>query len=323
MRSKHSTRAYLVSHVGIAISFRVAAICNLAVGLTALLWPGPALVLPAGDRPVPDEGASDAAGSLPSAANRTRRLVLAAFTVSGFVGLALEIVWFRTLVIYMPATTYAFTTILAVLLGGFAAGSAIARFWVRRDRDWILRLACLQMGAATAAVASLAALAWTYGAGWRTSATLHGTALAVFPTALLMGVAFPIGLHCWARTGPEADAHVGDQVGRFYVFNLAGSILGALMAGFVLVPRFGTRGSLIIAASPSLIAGLALLIPVRRSKPRVTSVLAAGGLGLWIGHRPETEYKLIARTFLTAFPHTTAWGTADSWSGRSSRFDWR
>jgi spermidine synthase len=27
----------------------------------------------------------------------------------------------------------------------------------------------------------------------------------------------------------------------------------------------------------------------------------------WIGHRPESQYKLIARTFLEVFPHTTVW----------------
>ena len=27
----------------------------------------------------------------------------------------------------------------------------------------------------------------------------------------------------------------------------------------------------------------------------------------WIGHRPEEQYKHIARTFLAAFPQTTAW----------------
>ena len=38
------------------------------------------------------------------------------------------------------------------------------------------------------------------------------------------------------------------------------------------------------------------------------SALRDDGLMLqWIGRRPETQYKLIARTFLDAFPHTTVW----------------
>ncbi len=37
--------------------------------------------------------------------------------VSGFAALALEIVWFRVLVQFLPATSYAFTTMLATVLG--------------------------------------------------------------------------------------------------------------------------------------------------------------------------------------------------------------
>jgi spermidine synthase len=40
----------------------------------------------------------------------------------------------------------------------------------------------------------------------------------------------------------------------------------------------------------------------------VRNALKEGGLALqWIGHRPETQYKLIMRTFLSAFPNTTLW----------------
>jgi spermidine synthase len=40
----------------------------------------------------------------------------------------------------------------------------------------------------------------------------------------------------------------------------------------------------------------------------VRHALADDGLVLqWIGHRPETQYKLIMRTFLDVFPYTTLW----------------
>ncbi len=38
------------------------------------------------------------------------------------------------------------------------------------------------------------------------------------------------------------------------------------------------------------------------------NALAGNGLALqWIGHRPDTQYKLIMRTFLEVFPETTLW----------------
>jgi spermidine synthase len=40
----------------------------------------------------------------------------------------------------------------------------------------------------------------------------------------------------------------------------------------------------------------------------VRGALTPGGLALqWIGHRSDIEYKLILRTFLDVFPHTTLW----------------
>jgi hypothetical protein len=48
-------------------------------------------------------------------------------------------------------------------------------------------------------------------------------------------------------------------------------------------------------------------------------VLAPGGLMLqWIGTRPATQYKLIARTFMQVFPHATAWASGTLFVGRAS-----
>ncbi len=61
-----------------------------------------------------------------------RRLVLAVFGVSGFVTLALEVVWFRQLILFLESSTYAFTVMLATVLVGIAVGSAVASPFLRR-----------------------------------------------------------------------------------------------------------------------------------------------------------------------------------------------
>ncbi len=63
--------------------------------------------------------------------------MLIVFGLSGFASLALEVVWFRILVLFLPATTYAFTTMLATVLLGLAGGGWIAARLLRRDRDWM------------------------------------------------------------------------------------------------------------------------------------------------------------------------------------------
>ena len=73
-----------------------------------------------------------------------RHVVLAVLGLSGLASLALEVVWFRILVLFIPATTYAFTTMLAAVLGGIAGGSWLAARLLRRDRDWLGLLTCVQ-----------------------------------------------------------------------------------------------------------------------------------------------------------------------------------
>jgi spermidine synthase len=192
--------------------------------------------------------------------------VLAVAAASGFVGLALEVIWFRTLVMFLAATTYMFTIVLAIVLGGIAAGSAIMAPLLARQRDWVARLGVMQAAVALTAVASLAAQAWTYSRGWRTSAILQGTALTVLPTMLLMGAAFPLAMHCWLRGGDGDADGVGRRAGRFFMTNLLGAICGAVAAGFLLIPRLGIRTSLIVAASISLASALLIFAVLGRRR---------------------------------------------------------
>ena len=63
--------------------------------------------------------------------------------------------------------------------------------------------------------------------------------LAIFPTALLMGLAFPIGLHTWASAVTTGWPCRG-PIGQFYSLNVTGAIAGSLAAGFVLLPQLGS-----------------------------------------------------------------------------------
>jgi spermidine synthase len=187
--------------------------------------------------------------------------------VSGFVALALEIVWFRMLVQYLAATTYAFTTMLATVLAGIAAGGAIAARLLARPRDWTAALTRLQAATAVLCLASAMFLGWSYNAGWRTSGVWQASAVAIFPVTLLMGLTFPIALHlAAARTAGDRADRVAERVGRIYSLNVIGAIGGALASGFVILPQLGARRSLIALAAlyGATAALLALPHPARR-----------------------------------------------------------
>ena len=277
---------YLIGAVGIAASFRLAATVNVAVSLIAatLSWRSEAAGVS-----VPDGEAGSAAASAPEPGLTagTRRLVLLAFALSGFASLGLEIVWFRVLSLFLQTTTYAFTAMLATVLTGIAAGSVLATRLLRRQRETLPLLAGLQLATAVACALSLLAveggfevLGW--GQGLLAGAMARRGALSLvlsfavlFPATLLMGVAFPVGLRVVAQGG---GAREGRQVGQFYALNVLGSILGAVAAGFVLLPRLGSRASVLLLAATFVVSGLALLAVVAGPRPRFA--LLASGAGL-------------------------------------------
>ena len=200
--------------------------------------------------------------------------------VSGFAALALEIVWFRVLVQFLPATSYAFTTMLATVLGGIALGSAAASRSLARPRDWGAVLAYTQGATSLVVLLSLAALGATYAAGWRTSGLTQGAAAAILPASLLMGYAFPVALMLWTRAG-GAGGGAPRAVGHLYSANVLGGIAGAVASGFLLLPLLGSRRALIALAGLYLVTGLVMLVATgRRRSALVLAALFAGAVRL-------------------------------------------
>jgi spermidine synthase len=201
----------LIGGVGMEASFRLAAAVNGLVGLVALA--GAMRLGPIGLGPARRPASAPAAeidGPARNLGETARRVVLVAFALSGFCSLALEVIWFRALALYVPVTTYAFTVMLASVLVGIAAGSCAVAGLMRRRTDWLAVLAGLELAVAVSTVLSLLGLSLTYDVLGAAGALLGrrppelaavgvASLLAIVPTALLLGVAFPIGLRSGSR----------------------------------------------------------------------------------------------------------------------------
>src|SRR5262249_55087156 len=108
---------------------------------------------------------------------------------------------------------------------------------------------------------------------------IAGSLLAIFPTAVLMGVAFPIGLRLLAEAdeSPACDrAVVARRIGQFYSMNVGGAILGSLAAGFLLLPAIGSSRSLTLLAATCVVSAMLLLSVAEWRRP---ARLLAGALG--------------------------------------------
>ena len=263
------TGYYLIGAIGIQRSFLLAASLNALIGIVAILLSrrverhdeGTTI----GEAPVAPVTVNVSTGPHPAT-------IGAVVAISGFVALALEIVWFRTLVQYLAATTYAFTTMLATVLAGIAIGGAIASPLLRRHGDWTSRLVFIQLGAAVAVLVSAIFLGWSYGHGWRTGGDWQASAAAILPVAVLMGLAFPVAIHLAASpVAGDSPARIAERVGRLYSLNVLGAIAGALVGGFVLLPLLGARRALIVMAA---LYGASALLLIWRHQHRSRLIVA-------------------------------------------------
>ena len=93
---------------------------------------------------------------------RTRRLVLFVFGLSGFVSIALEVVWFRVLVLYVESDTYAFTIMLASVLTGIAIGGYLAAAVLHRWGARLAHLAVIELAVSVSTLASFAFLSKSF-----------------------------------------------------------------------------------------------------------------------------------------------------------------
>ena len=275
---------WLIPQLGIGWAFRIGALANLIVSVGAFalsaFYERTAGTLPAKSAEQP---AADAIPASPAKRPIVHTLVLLTFAVSGFASFALEIVWFRLLVVLLRPTTYAFTVMLATVLAGIALGSALATPLMNRRRlNPLALLAILEVLVALTSILSMAVVGQAgavYGwaaphfAGSRLAyfGPMAVTSIAaIFPVALMMGMAFPIGIALWA--GDVTDERAGERVGFIYAVNVAGAVAGALLTGFALLPLLGSRVTLIVISALSLCTGLLLLSQL---KQRVLAI--AGG----------------------------------------------
>jgi spermidine synthase len=187
--------------------------------------------------------------------------------VSGFVTFCAQVAWTRVLTMVIGSSTYAFSIVVALFLLGLAGGAALV---ARQKRHTNLRRNVMSVELATAlglfvslwvenkAPGLLFDLgqkheinSWT---GWLALQALVAAMLVLIP-AFLMGMVMPLVL-VWA-----GRARAGTSVrfvGRSYAVNTLGAIAGAFGTGFVLIPKAGTRFTILFAAALCLImAGFA------------------------------------------------------------------
>jgi spermidine synthase len=195
------------------------------------------------------------------------RLALAGLCFfSGFVILALEVVWTRVFAQVHENSVYSYAIILIVVLIGLAAGAGISSVVSRFvTRPWAA------LGVMTVAGGGLLVLGpsmlmhvtqglrpvdslepWGDYVRGLFNTGFRGVGIVV----VAMGTVFPFLM----KLAERGDAAPGWKLGRLLAINTAGAIAGALLCGFVMLPAWGMWGTLRALAAVYL--AVALLLPL-------------------------------------------------------------
>lgn len=282
---------WMIEHLGLTGALRAGAAVNIGVG--ALAW---FVAAEPGWKAPP---AKEAGGAGKKGRKRTsgdphagmEALLLILFGVSGFLALSLEVLWTRLLILLLNNSVYAFTLILAIFLLGIGSGSAVtARFTSRRLAAGGVLFGVFQVLVGFFALVSLAgfhvngplmgllgaiaggAIAPAVPGGEPMASAVLFALLLVFPATFVMGGGFPL----MVEAAVTAGGRIGGDIGRLYAANIAGCVLGPLVAGFVLIPLMGIQKSVMAVAWLAILSGLFLLFMKSRRAFRAAFAAAAG-----------------------------------------------
>jgi spermidine synthase len=184
--------------------------------------------------------------------------ILPLMFLSGAVALFHEVLWTRLLSHVLGSSLHAFGIMLASFLGGLALGAAAGSTLAGDRRAAVPGFAVCQMACALAAASAYILVNRLLP---DTSAMVSNTLLAaviLVPIAFFSGATFPLAVRILARRTEDA----APAAARVYAWNTFGAIIGALTAGFALIPALRFEGSiqLAVAASAALAVAAALLL---------------------------------------------------------------
>jgi spermidine synthase len=264
----------LPAMIGMIASYSVTAGASMLAGVGALalsLWQ-PELRPSPPSQPFPARGEGAEAFST---AQVTRLRLVAAGT--GALGLGLEVLWTRLFAQVLHNSVYSFTAITLVFLVALALGAVAAALLLQ----WVAPTVIASVALVTAAVTTVGGLwlfvYWTDGLAYVGMQSGLGeylgrivmlAAAAAGPAAMASGAILPVLWSAWGDRGSVAH-----PLGDLTAANMFGGVIGALIAGFVVIPTIGVRGGLAAAAVAYVVLADLVASPRSRLRPLAYAAL--------------------------------------------------
>src|SRR5258706_977567 len=227
----------------------------------------------------------------------TSRRVLPAllllFIGSGCAALIYEIVWFQLLQLVIGSSAIALGVLLGTFMGGMCLGSLALSYFVPARQHPVRVYAALELGIGVLGLLALVGMPLISGVytSWAGSGVagllLRGiiAGVCLLPPTLVMGATLP-AISRWVEATPEGVSWLG----FFYGGNIAGAVLGSVLAGFYLLRVYDTAIATYVAVTINVVVALGGLLIAKNApyqgvdslelEPNATR--AAGAFGVYV-----------------------------------------
>jgi spermidine synthase len=233
--------------------------------------------------------------------------LLLLFVGSGCAALIYEIVWFQLLQLVIGSSSISLGILLGTFMGGMCLGSLLLPRVVPAGRHPLLVYGMLELAIGVLALLILIGMplvggiytAWAGGgmAGIVFRAVIAG--ICLLPPTILMGATLP-AISRWVKATPDGVAWLG----FFYGGNIAGGVIGSLVAGFYLLRIFDVATATAVAVAINIAVFAIATFLARRTTYETDAPAPAGAArpgGIW------PVYLAIALSGTTALSAEVIW----------------
>jgi spermidine synthase len=231
------------------------------------------------------------------------------FMGSGCAALIYEIVWFQLLQLIIGSSSISLGILLGTFMGGMCLGSLLFARMISARQHPLRVYAALEIGIGALGLLILIAMplvggiytAWggegIFGIVFR--AIVAG--ICLLPPTVLMGATLP-AISRWVKATPEGIAWLG----FFYGGNIAGGVVGCVLAGFYLLREFDVATATFVAVAFNVAVSLiAYVLAGRTSYDAADVATTPGSSPAAAGNR--AVYVTIALSGLTALAAEVVW----------------
>ena len=233
--------------------------------------------------------------------------LLLLFVGSGCAALIYEVVWFQLLQLSVGSSAVSLGILLGIFMGGMCLGSLLLPRYISARHHPLRVYACLELGIGVLGILVLFVVPWIGGAYTAIAGTGQASlflraivaGVCLLPPTILMGATLP-AIARWVEATPSGVSWLG----YFYGGNLAGAVIGCLLAGFYLLRLFDMATATFAAVALNVVVAL-LAFGIARAMPYVPS--AAGDRTTAAVPESRLIYVAIALSGMTALGAEVVW----------------